>query len=258
MTPEFGSPRTAIVTGGARRIGAAFARALAADGWTVLVHCHESVDQAAALVRELGGGAACVAADLAAPAGPDQVIAALGGMPPPALLVNSASRFAEDDFATMTAESWAAHMDANLRGPAFLTRAFAAAVPAGAGAAIVNMLDAKLAAPNPDFYSYTLSKMALAGLTELSARALAPRGIRVCGIAPSVTLVSGRQTRDNFEAVHRLNALGRGVEVADLVAALRFIVASPRLTGQVIAVDAGQRFLNLPRDVQYMPPGEPA
>ncbi|UAK26637.1 SDR family NAD(P)-dependent oxidoreductase [Sphingomonas nostoxanthinifaciens] len=252
MTPEFGSPRTAIVTGGARRLGKVFARALAADGWTLLIHYHESAGEAEALAAEIGSGARTVQADLSSVEGPAQVIAALAGMPPAAMLVNSASRFAEDGFGTMTAASFDAHVSANVRGPALLTQAFAAAVQAGAGALVVNLLDAKLAQPNPDFYSYTLSKIALAGVTELSARVLAGRGIRVCGIAPAVTLVSGKQTREDFEAVHRMNALGRGVEADDLVAALRFIVASPRLTGQTITVDAGQRFLALPRDVQYM------
>jgi NAD(P)-dependent dehydrogenase (short-subunit alcohol dehydrogenase family) len=128
----------------------------------------------------------------------------------------------------------------------------------GQAALIVNILDAKLAQPNPDFFSYTISKMGFAGLTELSARALAVRGIRVCAIAPSVTLVSGQQTRDNFEAVHRLNALGRGVTADQLVEALRFIVASPTLTGQTITLDSGQRFLGLARDVQYLNFPEPS
>ena len=110
-----------------------------------------------------------------------------------------------------------------------------------------------MAAPNPDFFSYTVSKLGLAGLTELCSRAFAP-SIRVCGIAPSVTLVSGPQSRDNFAAVHKLNALGRGVDVAEIVAALRFIIATPSFTGQNILLDGGQRFLSLPRDVQFLDP----
>lgn len=252
MTPEFGSARTAIVTGGARRIGAALARALAEDGWSLLIHCHESRAEADALAAALGHGARVVAADLAAPDAAARVMAALDGLPPPGLLVNSASRFVLDGFDDFTIAGWEAHMAANLRGPALLTQAFAAQVLAGANALVINLLDAKLAQPNPDFFSYTISKMGLAGLTELAARALAGRGIRVCGIAPSVTLVSGCQTRENFDAVHRLNALRRGVRVEELVAALRFIIASPTLTGQTITLDGGQRFLGLPRDVQYL------
>ena len=251
MTPEFGTERTAIVTGGARRIGAALVRALHADGWTVLLHCHGSAGEGAALAAELGR-TRVVVADLAAADVATRVFAALDGLPPVGLLVNNASRFGYDSLADFAVDDWDTHMATNLRGPALLTQAFAAAVPAGAGGLIVNLLDAKLAQPNPDFFSYTVSKLGLAGLTELSARALAGQGIRVCGIAPSITLVSGRQTRDDFDRVHRMNALGRGVVVDDIVAALRYLVATPVLTGQTITLDAGQRFLGLPRDVQYM------
>jgi NAD(P)-dependent dehydrogenase (short-subunit alcohol dehydrogenase family) len=240
---------TAIVTGGAKRIGAEIVRALAADGWHVLIHCNRSVAEAEALAAGLGN-ASVVQADLADPRAADIVMAALDGLPPARLLVNNASRFVHDDIADFTLESWAAHLDVNLRAPALLSRAFAAR--AGAGL-IVNLIDAKLAAPNPDFFSYTISKMGLAGLTELCARAFAP-AIRVNGIAPSVTLVSGPQSRANFDEVHRLNALGRGVDVAEIVAALRFIIATPSLTGHTILLDGGQRFLSLPRDVQFLEP----
>jgi NAD(P)-dependent dehydrogenase (short-subunit alcohol dehydrogenase family) len=252
MASEFEGPRTAIVTGGARRIGAAVVRALAEDGWHVLIHCHRSLAEAEALAAELGN-AAVVQADLAATSAADTVMAALEGLPPPRLLVNNASRFAFDKAAEFTVESWDAHLAVNLRAPALLGQSFAAR--AGAGPAlIVNLLDAKLAAPNPDFFSYTVSKFALAGMAELCARAFAP-AIRVCGIAPSVTLVSGAQSKDNFAAVHSLNALGRGVDVAAIVGALRFIIATPTLTGQTIVLDGGQRFLALPRDVQFLEQG---
>jgi NAD(P)-dependent dehydrogenase (short-subunit alcohol dehydrogenase family) len=251
MTPEFGTPRTAIVTGGARRIGAALSRALAADGWELLIHCRESAQEAEALAKELGH-ARVVVADLADSDAAETIIAAAAGMPPLGLLVNSASRFVYDSLDDFTVEGWEVHINANLRGPALLTQAFARAAPPDSSALVVNLLDAKLAQPNPDFFTYTISKMGLAGLTELSARTLAARGIRVCAIAPSLTLVSGRQTRENFGEVHALNALRRGVVVEEIVAALRFIVATPTLTGQTITLDGGQRFLSLPRDVQFM------
>jgi NAD(P)-dependent dehydrogenase (short-subunit alcohol dehydrogenase family) len=241
------APRTAIVTGGAKRIGAALVRALAADGWHVLIHYHRSEAEAQALAAELGN-ASLVRADLADPGAADAIIAALDGLPPARLLVNNASLFAHDDISDFTAESWAAHMDVNLRAPALLSRAFAAA--AGEGL-IVNLLDAKLQGPNPDFFSYTVSKYGLAGVTELAARAFAP-GIRVCAIAPSVTMVSGPQSRANFDKVHGLNALGRGVRVEEIVAALRFLNATPSITGHTITLDGGQRFLALPRDVQFL------
>jgi NAD(P)-dependent dehydrogenase (short-subunit alcohol dehydrogenase family) len=249
MEAEFPGQRTAIVTGGARRIGEALVRALAADGWHVLIHFNRSAEEAERLAAELGN-AATVAADLALPDCADRIMTALEGLPPARLLVNCASQFEHDSQSDFSPEQWDRHQAINVRAPALLTQAFAAALGDGNGL-IVNLLDAKLAAPNPDFFSYTVSKMALAGLTELSARALAPK-VRVCGIAPSVTLVSGPQSRENFKRVHKLNALGRGVEAGQIVAALRFIIATPTLTGQTITLDGGLRFLSLPRDVQYL------
>jgi len=248
MEQEFEGPRTAIVTGGAKRIGAELVRALAADGWHVLIHCNRSRAEAEALADEVGS-ATVVQADLGEPDCAERIMPALDGCPPARLLVNSASQFSYDSAADFTVEQWEAHQAVNLRAPALLSQAFAARLD-GNGL-IVNLLDAKLASPNPDFFTYTMSKIGLAGLTELTARAYAPR-IRVCGIAPSVTLVSGPQSRENFDEVHRLNALERGVDVSHIVAALRFIVATPTLTGQTIALDAGQRFLSLPRDVQFL------
>lgn len=251
MAGEFDGPRTAIVTGGARRIGAAIARALAADGWRLLIHCHRSGEEARALAA--GIGARVVEADLAEAGAADRIFAAAAGLPPVRLLVNNASVFEYDALADFTAAQWDHVQAVNLRAPALLTQAFARAA-AGQGGLIVNLLDAKLAFPNPDFFSYTMSKMGLAGLTEVAARALAADGIRVNGIAPAVTLVSGPQSEANYARVHRLNALERGVTVDQIVAALRFLLATPTITGQVITLDAGQRFLGLARDVQFLEP----
>lgn len=244
--------RSAIVTGGAKRIGAALARALAADGWHVVIHCHSSSGEAEALRDELiaaGGAASVIAADLADPAAAAAIVSAAVAAAPPGLLVNSASRFDADHFADFTVDQWDRHMAINLRAPALLIQTFAAAVDRDG--LVVNMLDAKLASLNPDFLSYTVSKIGLAGLTELAARAFAP-GLRVNAIAPAVTMVSGPQSRANFEKAHTMNPLGRGVEVDEIVATLRYIVATPTLNAQTITLDAGQRLLGLPRDVAYM------
>lgn len=243
--------RTAIVTGGAKRIGGAISRALAADGWHVLIHCNSSRAEAEALAAELGA-ATVVAADLADPAAADTIMAATAGLPPPGLLVNSASRFVYDRIEDFVAAEFDTHMAVNLRAPALLTRAFAAAVPdGGEPALVVNLLDAKLASLNPDYFTYTLSKIGFEGLTELIARSYAPR-LRCVGIAPAVTLVSGPQSRENFEAVHAMNPLQRGVTVDDIVTALRFVIATPTYNAQTIVLDGGQRLLGLPRDVAHM------
>ena len=112
----------------------------------------------------------------------------------------------------------------------------------------------KLAAPNPDFLSYTLSKQALAGASELAARALAGTGIRVNAIAPSLMLRSPGQSEDNFAEMHQANPLRRGVEPADVVAALRYLIAARSVTGQVLTIDGGQRFWSLEQDVQFLSP----
>ncbi len=122
----------------------------------------------------------------------------------------------------------------------------------GSDGLIVNLLDSKLAAPNPDFLSYTLSKQALAGFTELSARALSSQGIRVNGIAPALMLRSAGQTDENYERVHSRNPLHRGVEPDDVVSAIRYLVAVPTVTGEVLVIDGGQRFSPPARDVQFL------
>ncbi len=244
----------ALVTGAARRIGAGFARALAADGFRVAIHCNRSRREAEALAAELRAAGhpppLVIAADLADADAGRTIFAQLPEAP--RLLVNSASLFEEDWIDCIDPALFERLMAINLRAPMLLTEALAKAHPEGANALVVNILDAKLDAPNPDHFSYTLSKYGLSGATELAARALAARRIRVNAIAPAVTLVSGRQTKAEFEAAHVMNPLHRGVEVEDLVRALRFLAETPSITGQTITVESGQRFLALPRDVAYL------
>lgn len=235
----------AIVTGASKRVGRVLADSLVADGWTVVAHVRSEGD-------EVPAGAIGVAADLAR--GREAAATILAACPlPPALLVNNAARFAADSLAEFSPEELAAHMTVNVAAPALLTAAFAAA-GGGGDRLVVNILDAKLAAPNPDFLSYTLSKAALAALTTLSAQALGAEGIRVNAIAPALMLLSEGQDRENFAATHAFNPLQRGVEPADVLRAVRFLVDSPTLTGETLTLDGGQRFWRLPRDVQFLEP----
>jgi NAD(P)-dependent dehydrogenase (short-subunit alcohol dehydrogenase family) len=238
------SERTAIVTGAGKRVGADIARALLDDGWTVLAHVHHEQD-------DVPAGARKVAADLTEPSCADAIFGAANGLPPVRLLVNNAARFAWDCFGELSADEFDAHMAVNARAPALLIEALAA-VHGDGDALVVNLLDSKLSAPNPDYLSYTLSKYALAALTELAARALAPRGIRVNGVAPALMLRSSGQSEENFEIMHANNPLGRGIESKDVVAALRYLIDAEVLTGQVITIDSGQRFFGLARDVQFL------
>ena len=237
--------RTAIVTGAGKRVGAEIARALIADGWTVLAHVRAEGDS-------VPDGAIKVAADLADPGCATRIFAAARELPPVRLLVNNAARFAFDGFGAVNTDEFDAHMAVNVRAPLLLTDAFAATHDGKADALVVNLLDAKLAAPNPDFLSYTLSKQALAGLTEIAARALAPKSIRVNGIAPALMLRSAGQSEENFAKMSQANPLRRAVEPGDVVAALRYLIASPAVTGEVLTIDGGQRFWSLERDVQFL------
>jgi NAD(P)-dependent dehydrogenase (short-subunit alcohol dehydrogenase family) len=176
MTPE----RTAIVTGAGKRVGAAIASALVAEGWSVLAHVRRNTD-------EVPDGADKAVADLADPDCAQTIFAAASGLPPVRLLVNNAARFGWDGFGEFSAAEFDLHMAVNVRASALLSEKLAS-VHEGGDALVINLLDSKLSGPNPDFLSYTLSKYALAGLTELAAQALAPRAIRVNGIAPALML----------------------------------------------------------------------
>lgn len=239
-----GGKAVAIVTGAGKRVGAEIARALLDDGWDVIAHVRRDGDP-------VPDGATAVVADLERPDCAATIFAAAEGRGPARLLVNNAARFAHDAPGAFDPAEFDAHMAVNVRAPALLTEELARRHQDGE-ALVVNLLDSKLAAPNPDFLSYTLSKQALGGLTELSARALAGRGIRVNGIAPALMLPSAGQGRENFEAMHAANPLRTGVEPADVVAALRYLVAARAVTGQVLTIDGGQRFWSLERDVQFL------
>ncbi len=237
-----GTDKIAIVTGAARRVGRAIADALLADGWRVVAHVHHVGD-------EVPDGAIKVVADLGQADCAARIFGAAPG--PVALLVNNAARFAADSLAAPDATQFTAHMAVNAAAPMLLIAELARRHLGGVALA-VNITDAKLAAPNPDFLSYTLSKYALAGLTEVAARALAVRGIRVNAIAPALMLPSGAQDEAGFAKMHALNPLGIGVDVAMVTDALRFLIAQPAMTGQTLVVDGGQRFMALPRDVQFL------
>jgi NAD(P)-dependent dehydrogenase (short-subunit alcohol dehydrogenase family) len=217
----------------------------------VAVHFRGSGEEAQRTADEIGAlgrRAVTLGADLNLPSDVEGLIRrtrdALG---PVTLLVNNASLFADDRLGAVTGDSWAAHMDANLRAPVFLAQAFAA--QPDASGLIVNMLDQRVWRLNPQFFSYTLSKAALWTATQTMAQALAPR-IRVNGIGPGPTLPSVHQAPGEFEAEAGGVLLERPVEPAELAAALRYLIDAPSVTGQMIAVDAGQHLGWMTPDVK--------
>lgn len=233
----------ALVTGAAKRIGRATALALAEDGYDVAVHYGSSKSDADAVVAAIvakGRRAVAIAADLSHEAETQKLVAAATkALGPLICLVNNASLFERDEALTVTRESWDAHFETNLRAPFVLMQEFARQLPAETNGAIVNIVDERVWNLTPHFVSYTLSKAGLWTLTQVMAMALAPR-IRVNGIGPGPALPSPRQTEAQFERQSRQMPLQRGTSPAEIAAAVRFILASPAMTGQMIALDGGQ------------------
>jgi NAD(P)-dependent dehydrogenase (short-subunit alcohol dehydrogenase family) len=245
-----------LVTGAARRIGRAIALDLAAHGFDIALHCHApSADSAATLaeLREHGGRAEAFAADLAEEAATRALLPAVAqAFGRVDALVNNASRFAYDDAASFGHAEMQAHWRINTAAPILLAQALHAHLAArDAQGCVVNLLDQKLANPNPDYLSYTLSKAALQSATVMLAQALAPR-LRVCAVAPGVTLLSGDMSEADFAAAHRLTPLQRSSTPADIAQAVRYLIEAPAVTGTTLLVDGGQHLMAQPRDVAFL------
>ena len=241
--PESAPIKTALVTGAAKRLGRAIALGLAADGWDIAVHCHHSTAEAEATakdIRALGCRAVVLSADLGREAEVETLIPqAVEKLGPLTCLVNNASVFEMDKIETVTRESWDRHIETGLRAPLVLSQAFAQQLPEGAEGNIVNMLDQRVLKLTPYFLSYTVAKMGLWTLTRTLALALAPR-IRVNGIGPGPTLPSERQSQEQFDAQTAAVALGHGPTPDEIAAGVCFILSSPSMTGQMIALDGGE------------------
>jgi NAD(P)-dependent dehydrogenase (short-subunit alcohol dehydrogenase family) len=236
-------PRTALVTGGAKRIGRAIALALADRGFDIAIHYATSQAEAAATEAEIrvrGRRAVTLGADLAVEAEVACLLpAAEAALGPIGVLVNNASTFERDEWLDATRESWDRHIEPNLRAPFVLTQAMAKALPPQAEGAVINLLDQRVWSLTPHFVSYTVSKAGLWALTRTMALALAPR-IRVNGIGPGPAIASTRQTPEQFARQCASTPLGRGTSPEEVAAAVLAILAFPAMTGQMIALDGGQ------------------
>lgn len=236
-------PPTALVTGGARRVGAAIVADLAAHGFAVAVHCNTSRDEAdslAAKINGAGGLAAVVQGDLADRDALQRVVpdasAALG---PVRLLVNNASVFDDDAADSFRWEDWDRHFDMHLKAPVALTRSLAEALPDWEDALVVNIIDQRVWRLTPRFFSYTLSKSALWTATRTMAQTYGPR-IRVNAIGPGPTLKNERQDTEDFQKQVEALILERGPELGEFGATIRYLWSSRSVTGQMIALDGGQ------------------
>ncbi len=249
------APRPVVlVTGAARRIGRAITLDLAAHGYDVAVHYKASRDEAAATValsRAHGAAAEAFAADLSLESECAELVprvaAHFGRVD---AIVNNASLFEHDDVASFSVATMERHWRANTAPAIILARALHA-LATDPGGVVVNLLDQKLWNLNPDHLSYTLSKAALQAATTMLAQALAPR-LRVCGVAPGVTLLSGDMDSAEFQAAHRMTPLQRSSTPDDVACAVRFLIESPAVTGTTLLVDGGQHLQAQARDVMFI------
>lgn len=237
----------ALVTGAGKRLGRAIAKGLADDGFALGLHYNASAGGAKELrdgILKGGGKAVLLQKDLSDPASAGDLIAeagkALGG--PVSVLVNSASAFNTDTLSDLTLDSWQFLMDVNAAAPVFLMQAFARQDPAPNGGTIINMLDTQMTSASPERFSYFCGKFALEGATRLAAYDLGPKGIRVNAIAPGLILPSD-QTQKNFDDRQSLTPLGPGLGPNDILAAVRYLIGAPQVTGHTLVVDAGQRLM---------------
>jgi NAD(P)-dependent dehydrogenase (short-subunit alcohol dehydrogenase family) len=235
--------KVALVTGGAKRVGAAIVQALARDGHAVVIHCNASRQEAEALAAQVtqgGGRAAVVAADLANPdAVAGLMAAAAAPFGPPTLLVNNASVFLADTLHTIDVLTWNRQFSVNIRAPSVLAKDFAALLPDAERGCIINILDQRVWKLTPQFYSYTLSKAALWAATRTMAQTLAPR-IRVNGVGPGPVLPNIHDGLDLFEQEAAGTPMGEPVDPGEIAAAVLYLANAASVTGQMIAVDSGQ------------------
>jgi hypothetical protein len=246
----------ALVTGAGQRLGRAVALELGRAGWGVVVHYRRSAAEAETVAEEIragGGAAVTVGADLNDEAARHGLIthATQAAGAPLTALVNCAAMFEHDTIDTLSEELLQRHIALNTFTPSLLAREFAEALPEGARGVVVNFLDFKLANPYPDHFSYTLSKYALSGATDLLARALAPR-VRVNAVAPGYTLPAPGQSDADFQRLKDDTPLKRGSTPEDIAHAVRFLIENEAVTGQTIYVDGGRRFRSHDRDMEFM------
>jgi NAD(P)-dependent dehydrogenase (short-subunit alcohol dehydrogenase family) len=246
-----------LITGGAHRLGQALVRHFAKTGWQVWCHYSRSEAAAQALQAELGVKGQTlhlVQADLSQQ---DQVLGMMAHIqsqcPGLRAIVNNASLFEPDQGLDFDPNLTRQQMDVNLMAPMLLARELArqqAAQPSG-DAAVIHILDQKVFNLNPDYFSYTVSKLALERAVALQAQALAPH-VRVCGVAPGLLYPSGPQDADNFARASQVNLLRRPINPDDVAATCVFLAQTASINGTTLCVDNGQHLIPLARDVMFL------
>jgi len=232
---------TALVTGGAHRVGKGIAMALAEAGCDLVLHYNSSAgpaEETTAEIEAMGRSVVLVGADLSEPSAAASIVAGAGHLAPVRVLVNSAAMFPDDSLTDVTPEGWQRTLDVNLTGPVFLTQALSAALPAGLDGAVVNVTDWRSARPYPDHFSYTVAKGAIGTFTVAAAEHLAPR-IRVNAVALGAILPPPGKDSDYLKALAKEIPLQR-VGDPDLVAAtVLHLLGNDFITGEIVRINGG-------------------
>ncbi len=243
----------AFITGGAKRIGAVIAMELAKAGFDIALHVNSSKNDGEELVQELqkkGVRAQVFQLDLADLDGIAPMIDAVArDMGPVDLLINNASMFTFDTPAEFDHKLAKNLLSVNLLAPAQLAKCVLKNCTPQA--LTINILDNKVFSLNPDFYSYTMTKVALKGTTEMMAMGFAGK-MRVNAIAPGVTLISGDQTQENFEKSWRKSLSGVGATPGEIAHTILYMWNTKSINGETITLDGGQRLMGLERDVAFV------
>ena len=247
--------KTVLITGAAKRVGRGLALKFADEGWHVCAHYNSSDDAAAALSQEIekaGGSVSLHQADLSSSEATRAMAQACFSQFQVDCLINNASDFSHDFPGELDEDVWRDSIGINLLAPIILSEVyFKNSQNQDGRGCIINILDNKVFSLNPDFFSYSVSKSGLLAATKMMAMAFQP-SLRVCAIAPGITLPSGKQSEQDFERVHKYNLLKRGVCIDDIAQAALFILSSDYATGGVITLDGGQGLQRLARDVAFL------
>ncbi len=241
-----------LVTGGAKRIGRVISEAFAAAGWHVVIHYGRSADEAEALAASLPSAEA-IHCDLIDSDGSVSMVKALASrLPDWRLLINCAAIFEPDD---VTGLDWRAYRKANIinaRTPTSMAQAFLAHAKSTTGRRVIQFTDQKLENPNPDFFSYTVSKHAMAASVPMLAMGAGEAEDRIYALAPGAILASHDQSEEETEVSHRLNLLKRRTDAGEIAEACLFLAEGHLASGQTLFVDSGQHLLSQPRDIIYL------
>ena len=241
-----------LVTGGAKRLGAAISRAFGQAGWHVVIHYNSSGEAADALAAELPSAETCQTDLCDLDAVRALAVRLARDLTDWRCLVNCASVFQPDTVTDLDPETNQRAMQVNARAPALLAQAYLGQATAVGGRRVIQVTDQKLANPNPDFFSYTMSKHALDATIAMLSIGACRAEDRVYGLAPGAILASHDQSEEEAEISHRMNLLTRRTSAEEVADAALFLASGPLASGQTVYVDSGQHLLQQDRDVIYL------